>query len=133
MCSCGLTKDDDKVQKARIADIVQRIQDAFNRNEVDKIMSYYRNDFMHNGFNEDSVRYWWIQKRAENKMIDKINIINIEINETYARADIIIDFINFDDIRIPYPGDRMAYFYHERGYWRIYGNQRTSGEVNYEL
>ena len=128
--SCGLTKDDDAVQQARIADIIQRIMDAFNRNdEVDKIMSYYHRDFLHDGLNDDYARHWWRGKRVENSMIESVSgQRSIEIDGSYARAVLVINFINLENMQIPYPGYIMSYFYHERGEWKIYGNQKRGGE-----
>ena len=125
--SCGITKDDDKIQKARLSDLFKRIEDAFREDRIDAILSHYHENFLHDGFDRHYARYWWIEKRVLYHMIE-IDIINIQIDEMDAKANIMIYFSSLEVDKVPFPGDIISYFYHERGVWRIYGNQERHGE-----
>jgi len=125
--ACGITKDDDKIQKARITDLIKRVEDAFRENRIDAIFSHYHDNFLHDGFNRYDARYWWIEKRVLYHMIE-IDILNIQIDEVDAKVNIMINFSSLEVDRVPFPGDLISYFYHDRGVWRIFGNQERHGE-----
>ncbi len=126
LISCsGSTKNSD-IQKSLIADVLFRIEEAFNEFNADKIISYYHTDFLHAGVNLMNAYYDWQDRMTLFNRIE-IEVLDIELNGEYATAFLKIYFFDTDNPYGPFLtperyGD-LAYFIHDKGKWSLYGNQ----------
>jgi len=127
LLSCFSNTNDDDIQRSRIMDRLQRVQEAFNQANWDTIMNYYHPNFYHNGQNYYTQRLIWREMTAFYNRIS-IDIINIDVNEDYAIARFVLYYYDMNNQYGPYiePEHRgdISYFYYDRGEWWVYGNQK---------
>ena len=124
LVSCNLTRNDDDVQRARISDILHRVRDGFNSRDINSIMSFYHDDFLHQGFTVRTQQSIWLE-RFEYNMLE-VEIIGIDIRDEYAVARMRLRFHDgrgITEVWAPEMLGDMSYFYHERGEWLIHGNR----------
>ena len=126
LLSCNLNSNDDNVQRSRISDVLYRIEDAFNQRNNNAIMQHYHQDFLHNGMNHNGQSFIWSDRMTLYNILD-IEIVSIELDGYLALVRM---KLSYSDRETKYPpffepetsGD-LSYFFHERGEWKIYGNQ----------
>ena len=126
MHSCLSKYDDENVQKSRIMDRLQHLQDSFNRFDTDMLMTNYHNDFYHNGRDIITQKMVWRERNAYYSSMD-IEILNIDIMDDIAIVSFSLYYKDNNSVYGPYfepdfEGD-FSYFYYDKGEWLIYGNQ----------
>ena len=124
--SCLSSSKDEDIQRSRIANVLQKIEESFRQANWDTIMDNYHPDFIHNGRNYHTQRIVWRERTALYNRLE-IEVISIEILEDYAMAKLILYYYDMTTQHGPfiepeYIGD-MSFFYYDKGQWLIYGNQ----------
>ena len=119
---------DKNVEKSIIRDILQQIEDSFNRTEdLDRIMRFYHRDFLHKGGN---IYYWegeWHDRMVLYQRLSIEIISDIEVINEYATARLKITFTDVDGRETMYIdpetfGDMSYFLYEPHNDWKIIGN-----------
>jgi hypothetical protein len=128
LISCSLS-DQDKVDKAEIASILNRIRVDFNDGNESGIMSHYHLDFLHRGnvFNDQT--FVWRERLSRYQNIE-IEIVDIEIDGDMGMARLLVRysdrFQTHPPIVEPEQFGDMSFFWHDHRSWKIYGNQEPN-------
>ncbi|PID28256.1 MAG: hypothetical protein CSB55_05510 [Candidatus Cloacimonadota bacterium] len=114
-----------------IRTILDKITTDFNNSNYEEIMSYYADDFLHNGKTKDHVFSEW-QSYYVN--FDYMETENIEIDIDYDEAVVSfrIEFSSSDETQVftePYDNGFMSYFKKINGEWMIYGNRESGNSI----
>ena len=117
--SCDTTSPE-VLDKNEIIDILDSIQSNFNFGDLDGIMQYYHQLFLHDGVDYDWERNKWEVRLNE---YDELIFENIEINlnGNYATANFLM---HLDETITDEPSDNngdISYFYRELGSWKLCG------------
>ncbi len=117
--SCDTTSPEE-LDKNAILDILDSIQSNFNMDNIEGIMQYYHQDFLHDGDDHDFERIRWEIRLNDN---DELILENIEIilNGNYATADFLM---HLDATTTDEPSDEngdLSYFFCELGSWKLCG------------
>jgi len=125
ICACSSDLSDEEIEKSRINDVLLRVRDGFNDLEINSIMEYYDQDFLHDGKNKFNEEYVWNDRLSQYNYLE-LTDIDIEYGGDFAVVHFIAKysksgsqaiFIEPDDI-----GD-MSYFRKIGNEWKIYGDQ----------
>ncbi len=117
--SCDTTSPEE-LDKNAIIDILDSIQLNFNMDNIDGIMQYYHQLFLHNGDDFDFERIRWVIRLND---YDDLTFDNIEINlnGNYATANFLMHLdATITDEPSEENGD-ISYFYRELGSWKLCG------------
>lgn len=121
--SCDTTSPEE-LDKNAILDILDSIQSNFQFYDLDGIMQYYHQYFLHNEDGYDWERVIWEIRIAD---YDELNFENIEIelNGNYATASFLM---HLDEITTDKPSDEngdISYFFYDFESWKLCGKDFT--------
>lgn len=122
--SCGVSSPEE-VDDYEIEQILEEIEKEFNFGNLEGIMIYYHEDFLHNNKNYWEEETVWQLRLLEYNMIEFQNI-EVEINGAFAQASFKMIFTNNSGVHVfnePEDHGDVSYFYKENQVWKIYGNQ----------
>ncbi len=135
LISCDGSTSDSDVAEFQINEILDDIVENFNNHDLDAIMAFYHNDFLHNGDNLAYVRYDW-QARMVGYLTMEIEDVEVEKDGLDAVASFTMILSTYDeDFYYLEPADHgdFSYFRKELTSWEIYGNQEYDSSSGYKL
>ena len=117
--SCDTTSPEE-LDKNEILDILDSIQLNFNMDNIDDIMQYYHQLFLHNGDDFDFERIRWVIRLNDydNLLFEDIEII---VNGNYATANFLMHLDSFTTEEPSDDNGDISYFYYELGSWKLCG------------
>lgn len=122
LLSCASDPLGVEYHEQRIREILDDIKSAYNMGDLDTIMSFYHEDFLHNGMEKPQVEDLWTLRLMDYILMDIIDI-DIEI-DNYDAVAAFVFYLDEDKFIAPTEQGEFSYFYREDGVWSIYGNQK---------
>ncbi len=124
LISCSDLTSTEDLDKSRLDDIFDAIENGFNENNIEVIMEKYHLNFLHNENNYNDERNIWDIRITQ---YDQIIIENLEfkIIENWATVNFTLKFIYNEEITIyEEPTNELgdiSYFYKEFNNWFVCG------------
>jgi hypothetical protein len=122
LLSCASDPVEVEYHEQKIREILDDIKSAFNMGDLETIMSFYHEDFLHNSMETPQVEDLWTLRLMDYILMD-ITDIDIEVDNYDAVASFVF-YLDEDKFIAPDEQGEFSYFYREDGEWSIYGNQQ---------
>jgi ketosteroid isomerase-like protein len=131
LAGCEAASDSESTSTYFISEIIYDIRANFNNSDIDPILNYYDEDFLHNGKIKDHAFNQW-QSYYTSFTYMEIENLEIEIDDDEAIATFQLRFTSSNNSEVLMePGDDgfMSYFKKINGEWLIYGNQQIGNSI----
>ncbi len=125
-CIFEITNDDHSEDEIiEISNVIEGIFSAYNTSNVNAIMAFYDDNFLHNSKDYNDEWNIWNQRIGGNAKI--INLY-VDVYGNYANVSFTLN-LNGINYYVPADGyDDVTYLRKINGIWKVYGNQDSSNE-----
>lgn len=122
--SCKQTTSSD-YDRDRIEQILYDIRLAYERNEIDVVMTYFNEDFKHDGQRKWQIEQVWLDRRSEYPLLE-FQDVSIDIRSDIAIVSFTMKLEKSGQIVYsdePAAHGDLSYFSYLDDGWQVYGNQ----------
>ena len=112
----------EEIDEYRITEMYERIETAFEVDDIYTIMQQYHDDFYHEFEDLSSIEYYWTNMVFNH---DEIKFSNIEITYQTKRQVKISATVTIDgaEYNLQEDIDHLQFLYKDNDVWKIIGNQ----------
>ena len=112
--------------ETRITEIMYNMESAFNNHDIDALMAFFSNSYLHKGQSRMVIREVWLDRMATYLLVDFENI-TIDQHNDEAVVSFRMKLSNSTSTIYsdePSTHGDISYFCYDNETWKVYGNQQ---------